>query len=98
MITRTLTISVAVLSLATSAALAASLTERLQTERMTVVKVDRANQRFFCAEHRHWTRVSTTDVALMSSGDIVSVHRQDGQLPRVTVVRTAAEELASPER
>jgi hypothetical protein len=98
MIMRTLTISVAVLSLATSAALAASLTERLQSERMTVVKVDRVNQRFFCAEHHHWTRVSKTDVALMSSGDIVSVHRQGGPLPRVTVVRTAAEELASPER
>ena len=98
MITRTLSISVAVVTLATSAALAAGLTERLQTDRMTVVKVDRANQRFFCAEHQRWTRIAKTDVAVLASGDIVSVHRQDGQLPRVTVVRTAAEEQSRPQR
>ena len=36
--------------------------------------------------------------AVLASGDIVTVRRQDGGWPRVTVVRTAAEELASPER
>jgi hypothetical protein len=37
---------VGVLSLATSAALAMGLTERLQAERMTVVQVDRSRGQF----------------------------------------------------
>jgi threonine/homoserine efflux transporter RhtA len=98
MISKVLSISVAVVSLATSAAVAASLTERMGTERMTIVRVDRAQHRFLCAEHRHWTRISKTDVAVLASGDIITVHRQEAGLPRVKVVRTAAEELASPER
>jgi hypothetical protein len=98
MINKVLSISVAVLSLGTSVAVAASLTDRLATERMTVVQVDRSQHRFLCAEHRHWTRISKTDVAVLASGDIVTVHRPAAGLPRVKVVRTAAEELGSPER
>jgi len=37
-------------------------------------------------------------VAVLASGDIVAVRRPEGGLPRLTVVRTAADELASPER
>ena len=51
---RTLT----VVFVAASAALAAGLTERLQTERMTVLDVDEAAGRFQCAEHRRWTTVA----------------------------------------
>jgi hypothetical protein len=98
MIKKALWISVAVVSLGASAAVAAGLTERMAAERMTVVQVDRAEGRFLCAEHRRWTRVVKTDVAVLASGDIVTVRRPDGGLPRLTVVRTADEELASPER
>jgi len=98
MINKALAISVAVVSLGASAALAAGFTERMATERMTVVQVDRAQGRFLCAEHRRWTAIAKTDVAVLGSGDIVSVHRPPSGPARVTVVRTAAEELASPER
>jgi len=97
MISKTVTISVGILSLATSAALASGLTERMQSERMTVVQVDRSRGRFLCAEHRRWTPVPKADVANLATGDIVSVAGRDGQVSRVRVVRKAAEELASPE-
>ena len=93
-----LSISVVAVSLATSTALAAGLTERLQTERMTVVQVDRSGSRFLCAEHRRWVRVPKADAATLAIGDIVSVERRGGEVSRVRVVRTAADELASPER
>jgi len=98
MIKKALWIGVAVVSLGTSAAVAAGLTEQMATERMTVVQVDRTEGRFLCAEHRRWTRVVRTDVAVLASGDIVAVRRPEAGLPRLTVVRTAADELASPER
>ena len=66
------------------------------TERMTVVKVDRAQGRFLCAEHRHWTWVSKRDIALIGTGDIVTLQRDPRTLPRVKVIRAAAEELTSP--
>ena len=97
MIDKVLAINVAVVALVSSAAMAAGLTERMAAERMTVVRVDRAHQRFLCAEHRHWTRVAKTDVAVLATGDIVSVQPRAGVLPRVTVVRRAADELGSPE-
>ncbi|HEY2993224.1 MAG TPA: hypothetical protein VGM22_10440 [Methylomirabilota bacterium] len=97
MINKVLFATMAVVSLVASAAVAASLTERMEMDRMTVLKVDRVHARFLCAEHRHWTWISKSDVTRLSSGDIVSLDRQQGRLPRVTVVRTAAEELGSPE-
>ena len=97
MISKAISISVGVLSLATSAALAAGLTERMQTERMTVVQVDRTRGQFLCAEHRRWTQVAKADVTKLGAGDIVSVERGDGQTWKVRVVRTASDELSSPE-
>jgi hypothetical protein len=98
MIKNALWISVAAVALGASAAGAGGFTERMATERMTVVQVDRAQGRFLCAEHGRWTRIAKTDVAILASGDIVTVGRPAGGPARVTVVRTAAEELASPER
>jgi ABC-type sugar transport system substrate-binding protein len=92
---KALSISVAILSLAASAALAAGLTERLQGERMTVTKVD--GDRFFCAEHQRWTQFSKRGAAALGVGDIVSVDMQPGQAVKVRVVRTAADELSSGE-
>jgi hypothetical protein len=97
MITKALSISVGLVALATSA-LAAGFTERLQAERMTVVQVDRATARFFCAEHRRWTSVPPADIPGLAPGDIVAVDRPQGRVAKVRVVRTAADELASPER
>ena len=96
MINKVIAINVAVVALVSSAAVA-GLTDRMQSERMTVVRVDKANQRFFCAEHRHWTIVPKADAARLAPGDIVSVESRDGALPRVKVVRSAADELSSPE-
>ena len=98
MINRVLWTTVGVVSLVTSAAIAASLTEQMAMDRMTVLKVDRVHARFLCAEHRHWTWISKGDVARLTTGDIVSLDRQQGRLPRVNVVRRAADELASPEK
>ena len=94
---RTLTVAVGVVFVAASAALAAGLTERLQTERMTVLKVDEAAGRFQCAEHRQWTTVTKDSMALVSTGDIVRIERSGAQPARLIVLRSAAEELASPE-
>ena len=98
MINKTLAISVAVVSLGASAALAGGFTERLASERMTVVQVDRAQGRFLCAEHGRWTAIAKTDAVAVGSGDIVTVHRPPSGPARLTVVRTAADELSSPER
>jgi hypothetical protein len=93
---KALSISVVMLSLATSAALAAGLTEKLQSDRMTITKLDRNGAQFYCAEHHRWTRVSKTAAAGLTVGDIVSIDR-DGESMKVRVVRTAADELGSPE-
>ena len=98
MMRKALWISVAAVSLGTSAALAGGFTERMAAERMTVVQVDPGDGRFLCAEHRRWTRIAWPDVAGLHSGAIVTVHRPASGPARVTVVRTAADELASPER
>lgn len=95
--TKAISISVVALSLAASAALAAGFTERMQSERMTVAKVDQTGHRFFCTEHQQWTRVSKADAAALGAGDIISVDARPGELVKVRVVRTAAEEMGSPE-
>ena len=97
MVTRVLSITTAVVSLAVSAAIAASLTDQMQTTRMTVVQVDRSAGKFLCAEHRRWTVVSAADLKVVGSGDIVKVERRDGQAARITVLRHASDELSSPE-
>jgi hypothetical protein len=97
MVTRVLSITTAVVSLAVSAAVAASLTDQLQTSRMRVVQVDKSAGKFLCAEHQRWTVVSTADLKAVSSGDIVKLERRDGQPSRITVLRHASDEIGSPE-
>ena len=94
---KAISISVVMLSLATSAALAAGFTEWMQNERMTVTKVDHDGGRFYCAEHLRWTQVSKRDATALSVGDIVSMDARGGEMVKVRVVRTAAQELSSPE-
>ena len=82
---------------AASVSFAAGLTERLQTDRMTVLKVDRAGNRVQCVEHRKWTAVAQGMVEAVQEGDIVRFERTSPGAPRVVLLRTAADELASPE-
>ena len=74
---KAISISVVMLSLATSAALAAGFTEWMQNERMTVTKVDHDGGRFYCAEHQRWTQVSKRDATALSVGDIISMDVRD---------------------
>ena len=97
MLKRTFPFSLAVVVMAASAALAAGLTDRLQAERMTVVKVDHDAGRFQCAEHRRWTAALRTDLRDVHPGDIVKVEPAKGKPARIVVLRTAADEMASPE-
>ena len=97
MLTRSFSISLAVVTMAASAAVAATLTERLQAERMTVVGVDRTAGRFLCAEHRRWTPVVKADLRDVHPGDIVRVEHATGKPAHIVVVRTGVDELASPE-
>jgi hypothetical protein len=88
----------AVVCLVGSAAIATAagtLTELTQSARMTVLKVDRVTGRVLCAEHRAWTTVARADVSEVNAGDIVRIERGEGRA-HLTVLRTAAEELASP--
>jgi hypothetical protein len=94
---RTLAMAVGVVFVAASAALAAGLTERLQTERMRVLKVDQASGQFQCVEHRRWTTATRESLASVGAGDIVRVERIGGHPARLIVLRSAADELASPE-
>jgi len=97
MLMRALSIGVMAVAVAASAAVAAGLTDRLQAERMTVVKVDQAAGRFYCAEHRRWTRVAKADLAAVQPGDVVRVEHATGGPAHLAVVRTAPEEITSPE-
>ncbi len=97
MMTRTLSISLLAMSLGASAASAATLTDRLQTDRMTVVEVDQAAGRFKCAEHRRWMSVAKRNLRDIHPGDIVRVETTAGQQRRLVVLREAVDELGSPE-
>ena len=97
MVTRVLSISAVVVSVAASAAIAGGLTDYLQATRMTVVRVDKGAGKFFCAEHRRWTSVSAEGLGAVQPGDIVKLDRKDGQLPKLTVLRRASDEIGSPE-
>jgi len=74
-----------------------SLTERLDG-RMTILKADLATGRFLCVEHRHWTPVVKSDLRGLQPGDIVRVDLQRGGPAHLVLLRTAADELSSPEQ
>lgn len=98
MLKRTISIGLAVASLSASAAMAASVSERLEATRMTVAQVDRGSAKFKCIEHQRWTAIEKADAAVVRPGDIVRVVRTEGRPVHLVVVRTAADELSSPER
>jgi hypothetical protein len=96
MLIRGSSISVAGVLLAASAAVAGGLTDRLQTERMTVLEVSTNRGQFLCVEHKRWTFVPNDELRLLGTGDIVKI-QHNGQVHEVIKVRGASEELASPE-
>jgi hypothetical protein len=101
MLKRVLTTTVFVLSAgaAISATVvgASSLTERVEARRMTILTTDPAAGRFQCVEHRHWTAVVASDLRGLHPGDIVRVEPQASGRARLVLLRTAADELSSPE-
>jgi hypothetical protein len=101
MLKRVLTTTVFVLSAgaAISATVvgASSLTERVEARRMTILATDPAAGRFQCVEHRHWTAVVASDLRGLHPGDIVRVEPQASGRARLVLLRSAADELSSPE-
>ena len=101
MFKRALSISLVALTftatIAAATAAASGLSERLQSSRMTVLKVDTTSGRFLCVEHLKWTPVAKPDLQGLGAGDIVRVDTRPGAPTRLVLLRSAAEELASPE-
>ena len=77
---------------------ASSLTERLERQRMTVLTTDVTTGRFLCVEHRHWTPARKSDLQGLQPGDIVRVESRAGGRAHLVLLRTAADELGSPEK
>ena len=98
MVKRALSITGVLLALTVTVVAAAGRADRLETSRMTVLKVDAERSRFQCVEHGHWAPVVKTDLVGVGPGDIVRVSPQAGKPSRLFVLRTAAEEISSPER
>jgi hypothetical protein len=76
---------------------ASSLTERIEADRMTVLRTDLSAGRFLCVEHRHWTPVAKSDLRGLQPGDIVRVDPLPGGRAHLVLLRTAAEEIGTPE-
>jgi len=98
MVIRALSIGAVAISVVATAATAADLTDRVQAERMTVVRIDQPGGRFQCAEHHRWVPVAKADLGAVLPGDIVRVERAAGHPAHLILLRTASEELASPEQ
>ena len=94
MLTRVLTITGVVVAVTGTVVAAAGFAD----SRMTVLKVDADGGRFQCVEHRRWASIAKADLAGVAAGDIVRVTSHQGKPARLIVVRSAAEEISSPER
>jgi hypothetical protein len=90
------TVAVLVLASVTMAA-AADVTDRVQNGRMTVLKLDREAGRVQCVEHHHWVSVAKRDLSAIGVGDVVKIARAERGPAHVVLLRSAADELTSPE-
>ena len=93
-------------------AIAQDLTGTIQTGRMTVVDINRGTRRIVCmnslgrvSEHRvtNEARVVTedktaTDLARVSTGDVIRAELRAGRIQKIVVLRHAWHEAASPEQ
>ena len=101
MFNRALSISLIALSFtaAVSATIVAAsgISERAEAYRMTVLKTDPLTSRFQCVEHLKWTAVVKADLRGLQPGDIVRVEPRPAGRAHLVLLRTAAEEISSPE-
>ena len=108
MVTRAIGIIMTATMLGASAASAGSLTDELQTNRMTVVEVDKAAGAVLLRNSvsTSWLQAqgatiiaphaTKRDFGLLHTGDIVRVRRDGGALT-IIILRTAADEVGSLE-
>jgi hypothetical protein len=83
----------AAIAISPSVTQAGSLTDQVNGERLTVLKVDSESGSVKCVEDRRWRAVKKADLVGIGAGDVVRVERQ-----RLILLRTAAEEIAGTER
>ena len=57
----------------TIATAAGTLTELMQSSRMTVLQIDHAAGRVLCAEHRAWTAVARADLGSVMGGVVLDL-------------------------
>ena len=109
--TRTLAMTLAALLLA-GPTFAQSLTDLVQTHRMTVLEVKKDAGQIYCLA-ADGLRVVTfpngntplvvtdteqrADLGLLKPGDLIKVEAKDGQVSKIIVLRRGADETASPE-
>lgn len=88
------------------------LSDSLQTDRMTVLEVDRAAGRIVCLngtperivhELHNGALVITpegprADLRFLNAGDIIKAELRDGRIDTIVILRRASDELASPEQ
>ncbi len=108
---RTLSLTLAVLLLA-APAFAQGLTDLLQAHRMTVLEVKQNARQIYCLEADGRLRIvefpdgatplivtdteRRADLSLLRAGDVIKVER-NGRAPTITILRRAADDIASPE-
>ena len=92
-------------------AVAQNMTESLQTDRMTVVEVNKAAGRIVCLNgeprivahevHNGALVVADdgqrADLGFLNVGDVIKAEIRDGRIHKIVVLRRAWAELASPE-
>jgi hypothetical protein len=96
MLTTTLFVFSAGAAISATVVGAASLTERVEGHRMTVLNTDAVTGRFQCAEHRRWTPVVKADLRGLHPGDIVRVEPQASGPAHLVLLRAAADEALEP--
>lgn len=88
----------AIAAISATVVAASNLTERISSERMTILKMEPSTGRFQCVEHRSWYPVVKSDLRGLQPGDIVRLEPQPNGDPRLIRLRTAADELGSSEK
>src|SRR5258705_12759204 len=87
MVTRVLSITTAVVSLAVSAAVASGLTDQLQNSRVNVVPGDRSARKVLCAEHPRSNALSHGRLENVSSRGHRKGETGGRRAPKVTRTR-----------
>lgn len=88
--------------------LAGDLTDLIQAKRMTVLDVNKSTNQVRCIKH-NWMAIAPTATVIsndgrtiglgeLKAGDLIKVESKGGEVQKIVVLRTAAEETASLER